>query len=114
MSQQKYLFIYRNSASAPQDQPSPQQMQAMMDAWNGWKNRFKANIVDVGDGLKTTGKVLRDGVLSDGPFVESKEILGGFSIVQADSYEQAIEVARACPFTRRPSYNIEIREMKGY
>jgi hypothetical protein len=114
MSQQKYLFIYRNSASTPQDQPSPQDMQAMMDAWNGWKNRFKANIVDVGDGLKATGKVLRDGVLSDGPFVESKEILGGFSIVQADSYEQAIEVARACPFTRRPSYNIEIREMKGY
>jgi hypothetical protein len=60
MSQQKYLFIYRNSASASQEQPSPQQMQAMMDAWNGWKNQFKANIVDVGDGLKTTGKVLRD------------------------------------------------------
>jgi hypothetical protein len=109
----KYLFVYRNVPD-PTEQRSPEQLQAMMTQWQDWRARFKDNILDVGDGLKPGGRVLKNGVLSDGPYVEAKEVLGGYSIVQAETYEQAVEVARACPFTRRPYYNIEIRELAGY
>jgi hypothetical protein len=64
--------------------------------------------------LKPTGKVVRTGgVVSDGPFVESKEVLGGYSIIQAGSYEEALRIAKECPHHQGPG-SIEIREMAGY
>lgn len=109
----KYLFIYRNPPG-PDRQPSPAELQQMFEAWNVWMDKFKNNIVSMGDGLKPGGKVLADGKLSDAPFAEAKEIIGGFSIVQAESYEKAAEVARGCPILHMPNAVIEIREMAGY
>lgn len=109
----KYLFIYRNPPG-PERQPSPAEMQQMFEAWKNWTTQFKDNIVSVGDGLKHGGKLLKNGKLSDAPFAESKEIIGGFSIVQAESYEKAAVVAAACPMTHMPNAIIEIREMAGY
>ncbi len=50
----------------------------------------------------TTGRVLRGGSSSemrimDGPFAESKEIIGGYFMVNAESYEDAVELCRDCP-----------------
>jgi hypothetical protein len=47
----------------------------------------------------------------DGPFVEAKEIVGGYMIVTADSYEQALEVAKEGPGMVMPGTRIEIREI---
>jgi hypothetical protein len=109
----KYLFLYRGpqSGSAP---PSPDEMKAMFAAWDAWKSKFKTSILDMGDGLKPTGKVLRGGAVTDGPHVESKEVIGGYSLVQAESYEQALTVARACPMAQMPGAYIEVREMAGF
>lgn len=115
MATSKYLFVYRNSAAAEAaHQPSPAEMQQIFAQWTAWKEKFKAEIVDVGDGLKPTGKVVRAGHTSDGPFVEAKEVLGGYSIVQAASVERALEVARACPVLAMPGASVELREMAGY
>lgn len=115
MTTQKYLLIYRSPFTAgPGEPPSPDQMQAILAAWTGWKEKFKEQVVDLGDGLKPGGKQLAGGVVIDGAFIESKEVVGGFSIIAATSYEQAIEVARACPIVQMPGYNIEIRELAGF
>jgi len=114
MSMNKYLFVYRTPVDADARQPSPEEMQAMFQQWNAWKERFKANILDLGDGLLPTGKVLKAGVVTDGPFIEAKEVVGGFSIVSTETYEQALDVARACPMTFAPGYSIEIRQMAGF
>jgi hypothetical protein len=110
----KYLFIYRNPLSLDMRQPSQEEMKAMFAQWNAWKDKFKNNVVDTGDGLKPTGKVLKSGSVTDGPHVESKEIIGGYSIVQAESYEQALAVARECPIVFLPGAHIEVREMAGF
>lgn len=109
----KYLFIYWTSPT-PGPQPSPEQMQQMLAQWSGWKEKFKDQVLDMGDGLQPSGKLLKDGEVIDGPFAEAKEIVGGFSIVQAPTYEAALEVARECPITHMPGAVIEIREMMGY
>ena len=109
----KYLLLYRNPPPADQ-QPSPEEMQQMMAQWEAWKTKFKDHVLDMGDGLQHGGKCLDANGVTDGPFAEAKEIIGGFSIVQAESYEQAIEVARECPITFMPDYNIEVREMMGF
>ena len=115
MSMQKYLFVYRlPCTSDPEVQPSPEEMQAMFARWDAWKSKFKSNIVDVGDGLKRTGKGLAGNVVTDGPYVEAREIIGGYSMVQAETYDQAIAVARDCPIASIPGARIEVRELAGY
>ncbi|TPV93737.1 MAG: hypothetical protein B7733_18910 [Myxococcales bacterium FL481] len=109
----KYLFLYRNPP-APDRQPSPEEMQQMMAQWEQWKTKFKDHVHDMGDGLQHTGRVLESSGVTDGPFAESKEIVGGFSIVVAESYDDALRVARECPITFMPGYNIEVRQMMGY
>jgi hypothetical protein len=110
MPTQKYLILHRSAPGKPH-QPSPAQMQDMYAAFNAWKEKFKANILDMGDKLKPGGKVLSASGVTDGPFVEAKEIVGGYMIVTAESYEQAIEVAKECPGILTPGSRVEIREM---
>ena len=110
MSTQRYLFIRRGTPSGQQEQPTPAQMQEMYAAFGAWQKKFKAEIVDMGGRLKAGGKVLRASGVTDGPFTEAKELVGGFMIVAADSYERAIEVAREMP-GMTPGASIEIREI---
>jgi hypothetical protein len=112
MATQKYLCIQR-SASGKQQQPSPAQMQDMYAVFNAWKEKFKANILDLGGKLKSGGKIAAASGVTDGPFVEAKEIIGGFMIVAADSYDRAIEVVRECPGVMMPGSSVEIREIAG-
>jgi len=115
MPTQKYLCIHRSStdrsSTGPSSKPSPAQMQEMLGAWNAWKEKFKANIVDLGGKLKGGGKIASASGVTDGPFVEAKEIVGGFMILTADSYEQALEVVREGPGFLSPGSHIEIREI---
>ena len=112
MTQPKFLFLHRSQPGAmPTSKPSPEQMQAMMAKWNAWKDKFKDNIVDWGDKLKPGGKIVSASGVSDGPFVEMKEIVGGFMIVAAESFEQAVTIAQEMP--SGPGARIEIRELAG-
>ena len=114
MATQKYLFIYRTPTTpGPSAPPSPEQMQAMMAAWGSWKAKFKDNVVEMGDGLKPGGRQLTAGVVTDGAFIEAKEVVGGYSIIAAAGYDEALAVARECPIVHMPGYRIEVRELAG-
>lgn len=105
----KFLLIYRESTES-HAKPSPEEMQALQAAWYTWMQKFGAAILPGGDGLKPTGRVLKSGLVTDGPYVEAKEIIVSFGILQADDYDAALAIARACP----PGHTIEIREFAGY
>jgi hypothetical protein len=105
----RFLFIYRESTE-PGPQPSPEEMQALQAAWYAWMQKFSAAIVPGGDGLKHTGRVVKAGLVTDGPYAEAKEIIVSFAIIQAADYDAAVAIARACP----PGHVIEIREFAGY
>src|SRR5436309_6763555 len=105
----KFLFIYRES-TVSRAQPSPEEMQALAAAWGTWMQKFSSAIVPGGDGLKRTGRLVKAGLVTDGPYVESKEIIISFTIIQADDYDAALAIARACP----PGHTIEIREFAGF
>lgn len=116
MATAKYLFIYRQPSSTLREMapPSPAEMQQIYAQWTAWKEKFKDEIVDLGDALKPVGKVVRSGATTDGPFMEAKEVLGGYSIVQAASIERATEISRSCPVLAGPGTSIEVREMMGF
>jgi len=83
----------------------------MYAAFNAWKEKFKDNIVDMGGQLKPGGKIVTASGVTDGPFIEVKEIVGGFMIVAAESYERALEVARESPGVMMPGSSVEVREI---
>jgi len=110
MPQQKYLCIQRSSTGKC-DPPSPSQMEEMFAKFNAWKDKFKDNIIDMGGKLKAGGQVLTSEGATDGPFIEAKEIIGGYMIIAADNMEQAMEVARESPGVAMPGSKVEIREI---
>jgi hypothetical protein len=107
----KYLFLMR-SQPVDRQQPSPTQMQDMFAAFNAWKEKFKDNILDMGGKLTSGGKMVTTSGVTDGPFVEVKEVVGGYMFVTAESVERAIQVASEMPMLM-PGSTIEIREVAG-
>jgi hypothetical protein len=85
-------------------------MQALQGAWYAWMQKFSSAILPGDDGLKHTGRLLKAGIVTDGTYVEAKEIVVSFGVIQADNYNTAVANARECP----PGHTIEIRELAGY
>ena len=109
----KFLLLYRTPVAAEARKPSPEEMQGMLAQWHQWKTAFPA-IVDMGDGLLPTGRTVKGQVVTDGPSAESKEIISGYSIVEAASYDEALVVAKACPILYAPGASLEVRQLAGY
>ncbi len=107
-----YMCLMRSApgSQGKQEAPSPAQMQEMYASFNAWREKFKDQIVDLGGKLKGAGKILTTSGVTDGPFVEMKEVIGGYMVISADSYDGAIEVARESPGFR-PGASLEIREI---
>lgn len=109
MAKKNYLCIQR-SVPGNCDKPSPVQMEAMYAQFHAWMDKFKHNIVDIG-GKLGGGKVVTSEKSTDGPYAETKEVIGGFMIVSAENLEAAAEVARECPGALMPGSSVEVREI---
>ncbi len=112
MSKQNYLCIQRSQSeqSHNSEEPSPAQMEEMYAKFNVWKEKFQESIVDMG-GKLGDGRVVTSEGATDGPFVEAKEIAGGYMIVSAESMEEAVEIARQSPGVWMPGSSVEVREI---
>jgi hypothetical protein len=115
MSKRKYLVLFRNQPTGPSSSggPSPEQMHQMFAAYKAWMAKFKDDILDMGDKLKSDGRLVSAAGVAEGPFVEAKELVGGFMIVSAESYDGAVEIVKACPAVHAPGALLEVREMAG-
>lgn len=92
-----FMFIFRGGLD-PQT-ASPEEMQNNMQKWMGWVDELKKKgIYSGGEALLPSGKTLHKGnIATDGPFAESKEIVGGFFIITAPDIEAALAIAGNCP-----------------
>ena len=108
----EFLFVFRNDyQSVPSG--SPEEMQAMTQKWMDWVGGIASQnkLSDRGNRLGSTGKVVRPGnVTTDGPYTEVKEIIGGYTLVKADSLEEATELAKGCPILALGG-NVEVRDI---
>ena len=111
----KFMFVYRGGNDGAVKM-SPEQMQQAMQAWGDWiQDGMKAGwLLDGGDGLKPEGRVVQpDLTVTDGPFAESKELVGGYSLVEAADLAAAAELAKASPMPAAGG-TVEIRELAGH
>jgi hypothetical protein len=93
----EFLLLFRRP---DQNNASPADMEALTKKWQEWLGNLSAQgkIVQGPVRLNTEGKVLKPGgVVTDGPFVEVKEMLGGFIVVRAADMEEATTLAHGCP-----------------
>ena len=84
---------------------SPEAQQAQMEKWFAWVDKLTQEKRYVGgEALLPTGKKISGPkkVITDGPFTESKEVVGGYFVVLAKNLDEAIEIAKDCP-----DYNLE-------
>ena len=58
---------------------------------------------------RTTAKTIRSGSVTDGPFIETKEVLGGYSVIEADSIDEAVDIAKTWPGVDRGWITVEVR-----
>ena len=110
----KFLCLYRFAAAGwPAKPSSPEQMQAQYAAWKAWMTKFEKELIP-GDGLLPAGAVVRGGNVTDGPFIEAKEVLASYGLIETDSLARAVEIVKACPIGMDPGASVEIRQLGGY
>lgn len=111
---QYMLLLYDNPASFAQ--VTPEQMQQIITEYGAWAKRLGTEgRIAGGHKLKEEGgKILKiDGQqvkVVNGPYSETKEVIGGYFMIVADGYDQAVEIARSCPHARY-GVKIEVREI---
>jgi len=95
----QFLLLFRHPQEGPD--PTPEEMEKIFGQWMTWLKGMAARGQMVGTNrLDETGKVLHPssgGRVSDGPYAEAKEVIGGYVLIAADNLAQAVEIARGCP-----------------
>jgi hypothetical protein len=96
---QYLILIYENESGYAE--AAPEVYEEVMQA----HNRFAGQIADKGGSLlggkalqpTSTATSIRGDIVTDGPFAETKEALGGYYLVEAKDLDQALDIARLCP-----------------
>jgi hypothetical protein len=93
----EFVYLYRGG----QRDTSPEAIQQMMQRWMTWLKSLaeKGHIKDQGQPLDRTGKLVKgkQKIVTDGPFAETKDVIGGYTLVLAKDLDQAVELSKGCP-----------------
>jgi len=95
-----FLLIFRTEPTAVPANLSPEQIQARMKPWQDWIGGLAAQnkLVSSGNRLDNDGRMIKpNNIVTNGPYVEVKEAVGGYTIVKAASLDEATELAKGCP-----------------
>lgn len=97
----KFMLLLFDNPSDYAD-VTPEQMQQVVKEYGSWAQKMgKAGKLAGGEKLADEGgKVITQSGVTDGPFAESKEVLGGYFILDAASYDEAVELASSSPHVK--------------
>ena len=104
----KYLNVFRGTDENYENQ-SPEEMQAHFQRWGEWMEKVSAERHALND---FAGRVVSENgtVVTDGPFAEGKELVGGYVVVSAKDFDHAVELSKDCPIFEF-HYTTEIRDV---
>jgi hypothetical protein len=93
----EFTYLYRGREVSP----SPEQMQKTTEKWMAWFKQLGENghIKNPGHPLEHTGKVVKgkQKAVIDGPYAEAKDVIGGFTVIEARDLAEATELSKGCP-----------------
>lgn len=111
-----FMLIFRNTPQFEENfaQQTPEALQASIEKWGSWLKAIaeQGKLTDGGQPLYPTGKVIKgkSKSLLDGPYAEGKEIVGGYTLIKASDYAEALEMAKGCPILDDEG-SLEVREI---
>ena len=97
---EKFMFLFRGGENHAHNAGDSKAAMENMQTWMNWMGSLQQKgTLAGGDPLQPSGKqVTGTGkVVSDGPFTEGKETVGGYLIVNAENINDAVEIAKGCP-----------------
>ena len=104
----EFVFLYRGGRRGE----SPAESEQIMQKWVTWMQDLasKGHMKDRGQPLEPEGKVVRgkQRTITDGPYPESKDMVGGYTLIEAKDLAQAAELAGGCPIFERDGL-VEVR-----
>jgi len=92
----EFTFLFRGRKTSG----SPEERQEHFQKWAAWFKELGASghLKDYGHPLEENGKVVKGKKLvSDGPYAEAKDVVGGYSVIEARDLNHATELASGCP-----------------
>jgi hypothetical protein len=109
----EYLFLFRGG-DAKNLQQSPEKWQSHMQKWMQWMGGLTQQGKFIGaQPLNQSGKQVTGNkkVVTDGPFMEGKEMVAGYLMCKAGSYDEAVEIAKGCPILEFDDGIVEVRQI---
>lgn len=107
----QFVLMLRDSGAFPEN-ISPEEIQSIIERYGAWKDKVRGSGQKLYDG---EGRVVvrKDGGVSvtDGPFAEAKEVIGGYFIIEAEDYDSATRLVEDCPHLDFGSVEIRRVEM---
>jgi hypothetical protein len=106
----KYVILLMNTEAVRNlTEAEGQAWYAEIGTW--YEKGGSGKLVEAGYQLQPpdTAKTIRAGGVTDGPFIETKEVLGGFSVLETDTIEEAVEIAKTWPGVDRGWMTVEVR-----
>lgn len=113
-----YILVLYDDAESPgaYTRMSAEEMQRVVEKYAAWSSRLaQEGRLRGGEKLRDgSGRVMRPGSggvsVQDGPFSETREVIGGYFLIEARDYEEMVEICRTCPHLEHGT--IEIREIE--
>jgi len=98
-STNEYLLLFRGNTW--DNSLSPEELQKTMSSFLSWFERLTTSgVVKAGQPLAEEARIVsgaKGRIVADGPFAESKEAVGGYFLVNAGSFDEAVKIAQGCP-----------------
>ena len=108
----EFVLLYRNTLEARRDSHSPEKAQQTMKKWRAWFDDMtrKGCLKNIGQPLDDAGKVVggTTKMVTDGPYAETKDVIGGYSLIEAGSLDEAAKIAAGCPIIENGG-SVEVR-----
>ena len=96
----QFVLLFRSTeAGAQAAVGTPERAQQSIQTWLAWIHELEqgGHLKERGLPLGRTGKVVRAGAVTDGPYVEAKDLVLGFIVIDARDVDHAAELAARCP-----------------
>ncbi|MEP7266839.1 MAG: YciI family protein [Saprospiraceae bacterium] len=110
----EYIFLFRGGDGRTL-QESPEKWQSHMQKWMQWMGELSEQGKFLSaQPLSNNGKQVSGSkkLVTDGPFMEGKEVVGGYMICKADTFDEAVGIAKGCPILEFEDGNVEVREIQ--
>jgi hypothetical protein len=110
----EFIYLYRGMNASTL---SPEEMQKTLEKWTAWFKELgaKGHLKNPGNPLEHNGKVVKgkQKIVTDGPYAEAKDVVGGYTVIEAKDIGEAVGLSKGCPILQVDG-SVEVRPIQVF